>query len=89
MPNFENVYIVYIHFACTHAFGNKYLMTDQPKKIKANKKDGQLLIRINSTERDEFIQLCEAMDTSAARELRKFIRSFMKKNQSADIHTKE
>ena len=32
-------------------------MTDQPKKIKANKKDGQLLIRINSTERDEFIQL--------------------------------
>ena len=54
-------------------------MTDQPRKIKANKKDGQLLIRINSTERDEFIQLCETMDTSAARELRKFIRSFMKK----------
>lgn len=89
MPNPNNVYIVYIHFVCTSAFGNKYLMTDQPKKIKANKKDGQLLIRINSTERDEFIQLCEAMDTSAARELRKFIRSFMKKNQSADIHTKE
>ena len=64
-------------------------MTDQPKKIKANKKDGQLLIRINSTERDEFIQLWEAMYNSAARELRKFIRSFMKKNQSADIHTKE
>ena len=80
---------MYIHFACNRAFGNKYVMTDQPKKIKANKKDGQLLIRINSTERDEFIQLCEAMDTSAARELRKFIRSFMKKNQSADIHTKE
>ncbi len=36
-------------------------MTDQPKKIKANKKDGQLLIRINSTQRDEFIQLCEAI----------------------------
>ena len=82
------IYSVYT-FSCTSAFGNKYLMTDQPKKIKANKKDGQLLIRINSTERDEFIQLCEAMDTSAARELRKFIRSFMKKNQSADIHTKE
>ena len=82
------IYSVYT-FYCFSAFGNKYLMTDQPKKIKANKKDGQLLIRINSTERDEFIQLCEAMDTSAARELRKFIRSFMKKNQSADIHTKE
>lgn len=89
MLSFHNVYIVYIQFYCISAFGNKYLMTDQPKKIKANKKDGQLLIRINSTERDEFIQLCEALDTSAARELRKFIRSFMKKNQSADIHTKE
>ena len=64
-------------------------MTDQPRKIKPNKKEGQLLIRINSTERDEFIQLFETMDTSAARELRKFISSFMKKNQSADIHTKE
>ena len=64
-------------------------MTDQPKKIKANKKDGQLLIRINSTERDEFIQLCEAMDTSAARELRKFIRSFIKKHQPTDSKTKE
>jgi hypothetical protein len=39
-----------------------------------NKKDGQLLIRINSAERDQFLQLCETMDTSAARELRKFIR---------------
>jgi hypothetical protein len=36
-----------------------------------NKKDGQLLIRINSAERDQFLQLCETMDTSAARELRK------------------
>ena len=58
-------------------------MTDQPKKIKANKKDGQLLIRINSAERDQFLQLCETMDTSAARELRKFIRSFIKKYQTA------
>ena len=64
-------------------------MTELPKKIKANKKDGQLLIRINSTQRDEFIQLCEAMDTSAARELRKFIRSFIKKHQSAETQTKE
>ena len=64
-------------------------MTDQPKKIKANKKDGQLLIRINSAERDQFLQLCETMDTSAARELRKFIRSFIKKYQPTDTQTKE
>ncbi|OTG85387.1 hypothetical protein B9T31_13020 [Acinetobacter sp. ANC 4558] len=64
-------------------------MTDISKKIKVNKKDAQLLIRISTTERDEFIHLCECLDTSAARELRKFIRSFIKKNQSADNKTKE
>lgn len=64
-------------------------MTDLPKKIKVNKKDGQLLIRINTAERDKFIDLCNSLDTSAARELRKFIRSFIKKNQSADTITEE
>lgn len=69
--------------------GINYQMTESTQKIKANKKDGQLLIRINSAERDAFIHLCESLDTSAARELRKFIRTFMKKNQSADTHQKE
>lgn len=48
-------------------------------------KDAQLLIRINTAERDKFIHLCEELDTSAARELRKFIRSFIKKT-SRRIH---
>lgn len=64
-------------------------MAELPKKTKVNKKDGQLLIRINSAERDQFLQLCETMETSAARELRKFIRSFIKKYQSTDTQTKE
>ncbi|ELW81394.1 MULTISPECIES: hypothetical protein [Acinetobacter] len=64
-------------------------MAELPKKTKVNKKDGQLLIRINSAERDQFLQLCETMDTSAARELRKFIRSFIKKYQPTDTQTKE
>jgi hypothetical protein len=64
-------------------------MTELPKTNKVNKKDGQLLIRINTAERDEFIRLCDHMDTSAARELRKFIRSFIKKNQSANTITEE
>ncbi|MBO6851742.1 MAG: hypothetical protein JJ867_14985 [Marinobacter sp.] len=53
----------------------------KPRKKKAGKKDSQLLIRINSLERDEFISLCEELDTSAARELRKFIRSFIRTHQ--------
>ncbi|WP_169712109.1 hypothetical protein [Acinetobacter indicus] len=56
-------------------------MSEQIKKIKTGKKDGQLLIRINSAERDEFIHLGEELDTSAARELRKFIRSFVKQHK--------
>lgn len=42
-----------------------------------HKKDAQLIIRINKAERDAFVALCEEMDTSAAREVRRFIRQFL------------
>jgi hypothetical protein len=51
-------------------------------KAKVGKKDSQLLIRINGADRDEFIALCEALDTSAAREIRRFIRTFIQENQA-------
>lgn len=55
-----------------------------PKKKKTNlksgKKDSQLVIRINGKERDAFVSLCDELDTSAAREIRKFIRAFIEKN---------
>ena len=47
---------------------------------KAGKKDSQLIIRINSEERQQFVQLCEDLDTSAAREVRHFIRAFVKQH---------
>ena len=80
------IYCIYILIFTS---GDKYVMAELPKKTRVNKKDGQLLIRINSAERDEFLQLCESLDTSAARELRKFIRSFIKKHQPTDSKTKE
>ena len=46
-------------------------------KKKAKKKNSQLVIRINDQERDEFVSLCEELDTSAAREIRRFIRDFV------------
>ena len=57
--------------------------TAKPKRSskKAGKKDAQLLIRINSAERDEFVSLCEELDTSAAREVRRFIRHFIREHQ--------
>ena len=59
-------------------------MSDKPKKVKPNKKDSQLLIRISSTEREQFIELCEELDTSAAREIRQFISGFIKKHKPKD-----
>ena len=47
---------------------------------KQGKKDSQLIIRINTKERDDFVALCESLDTSAAREIRRFIRTFQKEH---------
>ena len=51
------------------------------KKNKKSKKDSQLIIRISKKERDDFVELCDDMDTSAAREIRGFIRSFLNKHK--------
>ncbi|MFT4941390.1 MAG: hypothetical protein ACI88A_004459 [Paraglaciecola sp.] len=49
-------------------------------KKSTKKKNSQLLIRINNQERAAFIDLCEDLDTSAARETRRFIREFIASN---------
>ena len=41
-------------------------------------KNDQLLIKINKEEKKRFIKLCEQEDSSASRELRKFISEFIK-----------
>jgi hypothetical protein len=46
----------------------------------SGKKDSQLVLRLDKAERDAFVDLCKRMDTSAAREIRRFIRSFLKEN---------
>ena len=53
-------------------------MNSKKKQKKSKKKDAQLLIRVNSEERDQFLEICEEMDTSAAREIRRFMREFIK-----------
>ncbi|HEY9278687.1 MAG TPA: hypothetical protein VIP51_01325 [Eoetvoesiella sp.] len=59
-------------------------MSDKPTKVKLNKKDSQLLIRISTAEREQFLQVCEELDTTAAREIRQFIRAFIKKHKSIE-----
>jgi len=52
-------------------------VADKEKKKNANKKDSQLIIRINRKDRDRFVACCEERDTSAAREIRRFIRGYL------------
>jgi len=54
-------------------------VTDKDKK-KHKKKDSQLVLRLDKDERDAFIDKCKELDTSAAREIRRFIREFMESN---------
>lgn len=51
-------------------------MAQDSRKKKSNK-DAQLVIRIKTAERDRFVSLCDELDTSAAREIRRFIRGFL------------
>jgi hypothetical protein len=47
------------------------------RKKKAGKKASQLAIRVEKSERDDFVALCDRLDTSAAREIRRFMREFV------------
>ncbi|MEC4087952.1 hypothetical protein [Pseudoalteromonas rubra] len=47
----------------------------------ASNKDAQLIVRINKAQRDEFVALCNELDTSSSREIRKFIKRFVKKHK--------
>ena len=44
---------------------------------KEHKKGSQLVLRVDKAERDAFVTLCDKLDTSAARELRRFMREFV------------
>ena len=49
---------------------------DSRKKKNKRKKDAQLVLRLDSKMRDQFVDACQDLDTSAAREIRRFIKRF-------------
>ena len=55
-------------------------MSKTKTESKKKKKDGQLVIRIDKKDRDRFVSLCEDLDTSAAREIRRFIKEYVDAN---------
>lgn len=44
---------------------------------KDKKKTAQLVLRVEKAERDDFVALCERLDTTAAREIRRFMRDWV------------
>ena len=55
------------------------------RKKKKPKKDAQLVLRLNSQLRDRFVDACEDLDTSAAREVRRFIKRFLKRYDRGEL----
>jgi hypothetical protein len=49
-------------------------MSKHKTQGKDKKKASQLVIRVEKAERDAFVALCNRLDTSAAREIRRFMR---------------
>ena len=55
-----------------------------PKKEK-KKKNAQLVLRLNREMRDQFVDACQDLDTSAAREVRKFIKRFLRRYEKGEL----
>jgi hypothetical protein len=73
-------YPMYIHMMCKKSSSTGKTGLGKKDAKKSGKKDSQLVLRLDKVERDAFVELCKEMDTSAAREIRGFIRRFMKEN---------
>lgn len=70
---------MYIHWLCAI---QEVIGPLSKKEVKKGKnKDSQLVLRLDKDERDAFVALCKDLDTSAAREIRAFIRKFLKDNE--------
>jgi hypothetical protein len=63
----KNVYTLYMQ-------KRRKAMTKKKSNDKGKKKSSQLVIRVDKAERDAFVGLCSKLDTSAAREIRRFMR---------------
>lgn len=72
------MYIHSIVIAYTCQGASAVSKMSKPKTVKKKlKKNSQLVLRINDAQRDRFVQLCDDLDTSAAREIRRFIGEFL------------
>lgn len=59
-------------------------MSKEKKKDKKSGKNSQLVIRVQKEERAAFVKLCDSLDSSAAREIRRFMREFVASKTATD-----
>jgi hypothetical protein len=55
------------------------------EKQKKSRKDAQLVLRLNKDLRDRFVDACQDLDTSAAREVRRFIKQFLRRYDKGEL----
>ena len=60
-------------------------MAKKKEKQKNTKKNAQLVLRLNSELRDRFVDACQDLDTSAAREVRRFIKGFLRQYERGEF----
>jgi hypothetical protein len=54
-------------------------------KQKKSRKDAQLVLRLDKELRDRFVDACQDLDTSAAREVRRFIKLFLRRYDKGEL----
>ena len=60
-------------------------MNDNSPKSEKSKKEAQLVIRLDKDLRDQFVDACQHLDTSASRELRRFMKKFLVRYQNGEL----
>ncbi len=53
-------------------------------KNKKTKKDAQLVLRLDRDMRDQFVEACKDLDTTAAREIRRFVKRFIRRYENGE-----
>lgn len=55
------------------------------KGSKKTNKEAQLVLRVEKDLRDDFLAACQSIDSSASREIRRFIKQFMKRYERGEF----
>ena len=72
----EKIYTMYCH--CVYSIAYSFMGKRKKKSEKSGKdEEAKLVVRIEAGLRDAFIEACQERDTTASREVRRFIRDFL------------